>query len=43
MEYVMSISQARRRFRRVLKLAEQGHTFILTRCGKAVCRLEFDE
>ncbi|TLP65169.1 Antitoxin [Pseudomonas putida] len=43
MEYVMSISQARRRFRRVLKLAEQGHTFILTRCGKAVCRLELDE
>ncbi|MDF3926331.1 type II toxin-antitoxin system Phd/YefM family antitoxin [Pseudomonas putida] len=39
----MSISQARRRFRRVLKLAEQGHTFILTRCGKPVCRLELGE
>jgi len=43
MEYVMSISQARRRFRRVIKLAEKGHTFILTRCGKPVCRLEQDE
>ena len=43
MEYVMSISQARRRFRRLLKLAEQGNTFILTRCGKPVCRLKLYE
>ncbi len=43
MEYLMSISQARRRFRRILKLAEKGHTFILTRCGKPVGRLELHE
>ncbi|WP_080637243.1 type II toxin-antitoxin system Phd/YefM family antitoxin [Pseudomonas putida] len=40
MEYVISISQARRRFRRLLKIVEQGHTFVLTRCGKPVSRLE---
>lgn len=39
----MSISQAHRRFRRVLKLAEKGHPFILTRCGRPVCRLELDD
>ncbi|MFR0722318.1 type II toxin-antitoxin system prevent-host-death family antitoxin [Enterobacterales bacterium AN_CKDN230030167-1A_HGKHYDSX7] len=39
----MSISQARRRFRRVLKLVEKGHTLIFTRCGEPVGRLELDE
>ncbi|WP_268867440.1 hypothetical protein [Pseudomonas fulva] len=40
MEYVISVSQARRRFRRLLKLVDQGHTFVLTWCGKSVSRLE---
>jgi len=43
MEYVMSMSQARRRLRRLLKLVEEGNTFILTRCGKPVCRFELDD
>lgn len=36
---VISASQARRRFRRIMKLLQQGHSFVITRNGKQVCRL----
>jgi antitoxin (DNA-binding transcriptional repressor) of toxin-antitoxin stability system len=39
MRTTYSKSQARRRLRRLLVLVEQGHTFVITRQGKAVCLL----
>lgn len=32
-------SQARRRLRRLVALAAQGHTFVITKNGRPVCRL----
>ncbi|SEC47189.1 Antitoxin component of toxin-antitoxin stability system, DNA-binding transcriptional repressor [Pseudomonas mohnii] len=41
---VISATQARRRFRRIMKLLQQGHSFVITRNGKPVsaglCRLK---
>jgi antitoxin (DNA-binding transcriptional repressor) of toxin-antitoxin stability system len=34
-----SKSQARRRLRRLLALVSQGHTFVITKYGKAACLL----
>jgi prevent-host-death family protein len=39
MRTTFSKSQARRRMRRLLALVAQGHTFVITKHGKAVCRL----
>lgn len=39
MELVMSKSQARRRWRRIMKLVQQGETFVITRLGKPVCKV----
>lgn len=36
---VISATQARRRFRRIMKLLQQRHSFVITRNGKPVCRL----
>lgn len=32
-------SQARRRFRRLLSLVAMGHSFVITKNGKEMCRL----
>jgi len=40
---IISCSQARRRFRRILVMIAQGHTFVLTKNGKAVCLLVYVE
>ncbi|MDW9403982.1 type II toxin-antitoxin system Phd/YefM family antitoxin [Pseudomonas soli] len=37
MKRIISLSQARRRWRRILRLVEQGWTFVITRHGKPVC------
>lgn len=34
-----SCSQARRRIRRLLAMVAQGHIFVITKNGKAVCLL----
>lgn len=39
MHTIMSCSQARRRFRRLLALVEQGHTMVITRNGVAMCKM----
>lgn len=39
MEQLISLSQARRRWRRILRLVEDGWAFIITRHGKPVCNL----
>ena len=36
---VISATQARRRFRRIMKLLQQGHSFVITKNGKPACRL----
>lgn len=35
----LACSQARRRLRRLLALAAQGHTFVITKNGRAMCEL----
>ncbi|MBF8700115.1 type II toxin-antitoxin system prevent-host-death family antitoxin [Pseudomonas plecoglossicida] len=37
---VISVTQARRRFRRLMRLLQEGHSFVITRHGKPVCKLE---
>ncbi|WP_425312880.1 type II toxin-antitoxin system Phd/YefM family antitoxin [Pseudomonas putida] len=37
---VISVTQARRRFRRIMRLLQEGHSFVITRNGKPVCKLE---
>ena len=39
MTTILSVSQARRRLRRLIALVVQGHTFVLTKNGKEMCRL----
>ncbi|MDH4552733.1 type II toxin-antitoxin system Phd/YefM family antitoxin [Pseudomonas sp. BN607] len=36
---VISVTQARRRFRRIMKLLQQGHSFVITKNVKPACRL----
>ncbi|MFJ1338263.1 type II toxin-antitoxin system Phd/YefM family antitoxin [Pseudomonas caricapapayae] len=36
---VISATQARRRFRRVMKLLQEGHSYVITKNGKPVCKL----
>ncbi|WP_286751410.1 type II toxin-antitoxin system Phd/YefM family antitoxin [Pseudomonas sp. UBA2522] len=36
---VISATQARRRFRRIMKLLQQGHSFVITKNGKPACML----
>ncbi|MGH8384273.1 MAG: type II toxin-antitoxin system prevent-host-death family antitoxin [Pseudomonas sp.] len=36
---ILSCSQARRRIRRLLALVARGHSFVLTKNGREVCRL----
>ncbi|WP_412481398.1 type II toxin-antitoxin system prevent-host-death family antitoxin [Pseudomonas asiatica] len=36
---VISVTQARRRFRRLVRLLQEGHSFVITRNGKPVCNL----
>ncbi|MBE8589581.1 type II toxin-antitoxin system prevent-host-death family antitoxin [Pseudomonas sp. MAFF 301449] len=36
----VSCSQARRRLRRLIALVAQGHSFVITKNGRAICRLE---
>jgi len=36
----ISCSQARRRLRRLIALVAQGHSFVITKKGRAICRLE---
>ncbi|QOY69123.1 hypothetical protein [Pseudomonas sp. OST1909] len=36
---MISLSQARRRWRRILRLVEDSWTFVITRHGKPVCNL----
>lgn len=35
----ISATQARRRFRRIMKLLQQGHSFVITKNGKPACKL----
>ncbi|ELF6203541.1 type II toxin-antitoxin system Phd/YefM family antitoxin [Pseudomonas putida] len=37
---VLSVTQARRRFRRIMKLLQKGYSFVITRNGRPVCTLE---
>lgn len=37
MEQVISLSETRRRWRRILRLVEQGWTLVITRHGMPVC------
>lgn len=39
MEKVFSKSQARRRWRRIMKLVQHGAMFVITRLGKPVCKI----
>ncbi|MBF8726758.1 type II toxin-antitoxin system prevent-host-death family antitoxin [Pseudomonas putida] len=39
MERVFSMSQAHRRWRRLLRLVAQGETFVITKHGKPVTKL----
>nr|ELU0816310.1 type II toxin-antitoxin system Phd/YefM family antitoxin [Pseudomonas putida] len=34
------VTQARRRFRRLMRLLQEGHSFVIIRNGKPVCKLE---
>ncbi|MFG0755810.1 MULTISPECIES: type II toxin-antitoxin system Phd/YefM family antitoxin [Pseudomonas] len=36
---VISATQARRRFRRIMKLLQEGHSFVITKNGKPACKL----
>ncbi|WP_332879828.1 type II toxin-antitoxin system Phd/YefM family antitoxin [Pseudomonas putida] len=36
---LISATQARRRFRRIMKLLQQGHSFVITKNGKPACKL----
>ncbi|WP_425048871.1 type II toxin-antitoxin system Phd/YefM family antitoxin [Pseudomonas mosselii] len=36
---LISATQAKRRFRRIMKLLQQGHSFVITRNGMPVCKL----
>lgn len=36
----VSYSQARRRSRRLFVLVAQGHSFVITKSGREMCRLE---
>ncbi len=36
---VSSATQARRRFRRIMKLLQEGHSFVITKNGKPACKL----
>lgn len=36
---VISLTQARRRFRRLMRLLQEGHSFVITRNGKPVSKL----
>lgn len=36
---VISAAQARRRFRRIIKLLQEGHSFVITKNGKPACKL----
>ena len=40
MEQMMSLSQARRRWRRILRLVALGWTVVITKQGKPVCKIE---
>ncbi|WP_155741794.1 MULTISPECIES: hypothetical protein [Pseudomonas putida group] len=40
MEQMISLSQARRRWRRILRLVELGWTVVITKQGKPVCKIE---
>jgi antitoxin (DNA-binding transcriptional repressor) of toxin-antitoxin stability system len=40
---VISLTQARRCFRRLMRLLWEGHSFVITRNGKPVCKLEPSE
>ncbi|WP_201169696.1 type II toxin-antitoxin system Phd/YefM family antitoxin [Pseudomonas sp. S31] len=37
---VVSLTQARRRFRQLMRLLQQGNSFVITRNRKPVCKLE---
>ncbi|QPN43695.1 type II toxin-antitoxin system Phd/YefM family antitoxin [Priestia aryabhattai] len=39
MERIISLSQARRRWRRILRLVELDWTIVITRHGKPVCTI----
>ncbi|MFJ3523572.1 type II toxin-antitoxin system Phd/YefM family antitoxin [Pseudomonas sp. NPDC090203] len=39
MPVTFTCSQARRRLRRLIALVAQGHTFVITKNGRPVCRL----
>ncbi|MEW5544409.1 type II toxin-antitoxin system prevent-host-death family antitoxin [Pseudomonas soli] len=36
---VISAAQARRRFRRIIKLLQEGNSFVITKNGKPACKL----
>lgn len=36
---LISATQARRRFRRIMKLLQEGHSFVITKNGKPACKL----
>lgn len=40
MEQVINLSQARRRWRRILQLVQLGWTVVITKHGKPVCEIE---
>lgn len=40
MMQVLSVTQARRRFRRLMRLLQEGHSFVITKNGRPVCKLE---
>jgi|GEM_PF-2128211 len=37
---VISATQARRRFRKLMKLLHEGQSFVITKNGKPACKLE---
>lgn len=40
---LISATQARRRFRRIMKLLQEGHSFVITKNGKPACKLVLPE
>ena len=40
MRTTLSFSQARRRIRRLFALVAKGHSFVITKNGRVICRLE---
>lgn len=36
---VISATQARQRFRRIMKLLQEGYSFVITKNGKPACKL----